>query len=380
MTLRSLDLFSGVGGITLALEGICKPVAYCDIDRTAQAVLVARMADGSLPKAPIHDDVTKLTAADLRGKVDIIVGGWPCQDLSLMGLRKGMGTGTRSGLISEVYRLVDELRPKALFLENVPEALNQGFQAMKEAFVGKRGYEMRWAIVPASAVGAPHLRRRFFCLITRPGFHRTFQVNYVPKAWKTEPPRMKLVLQSKRSPLMGNSVVPDCVRAAFVTLAGGFAKNPTRQLLRQPTVSIVDMDPSRMEATTKVPKWGVAQKDGKGIQVYKVPIPRLPVPHLDLTISHKTYPQGKRSKLHNRNGVESPLLKHPMHLAMWGTPRRGKVDTPSRILTERTSRDLPTQVRFEVHTPDSMREGWINPEFVEWMMGYRRGWTAVPKV
>jgi DNA (cytosine-5)-methyltransferase 1 len=376
--LRSLDLFSGAGGLTLALEGICKPVAYCEINPVAQAVLLGRMADGSLPKAPLHPDVTKLKAADLKGGVDVIVGGWPCQDLSILGLRKGMGTGTRSGLISEVYRLVDELRPKALFLENVPEALNKGFVAMKKAFVAVRGYEMRWAIVPASAVGAPHIRKRFFCLLTSPGFHRTFRVDYAPKTWRSEPPRMKLdnTQLTARAFLMGNSVVPDCARAAFVTLASAFAKHPSRKLLKEKTVSIDVMDPDAARLVADVPNWGMARRDGKGgTSVYEVPVPRLLRPALDLTIDRATF-KASRSKIINTRGFESPLLKHPRHMTAWGTPRSA-MSRASRILTVRTRHDLPTQVRFEVHTPDELRGGFTNPEFLEWMMGYKRGWTEV---
>ena len=159
--LLSLDLFSGVGGMTLALHGIAEPVAYCEIDRHAQHVLMARMQDGSLPMAPIYDDVRTLTQQELSSThIDIIVGGWPCQDLSPFGLRKGLQSGTRSGLVSEVSllkkikkKLADELKPKAIFLENVPAILGNGMDQLIREFVRKRGYEMRWAVIPASSWG-----------------------------------------------------------------------------------------------------------------------------------------------------------------------------------------------------------------------------------
>jgi hypothetical protein len=87
--LNGLDLFSGIGGITLALSPWVTPVAYCENKSYAQRVLVSRMADGSLPKAPIWDDVRTLRG-DMLPAVDIIYGGFPCQDISIAGRGKGL--------------------------------------------------------------------------------------------------------------------------------------------------------------------------------------------------------------------------------------------------------------------------------------------------
>jgi hypothetical protein len=341
--LKSLDLFSGIGGITLALKGLCKPVAYCEIDPHAQCVLNARMDDGMLPRAPVHDDVRTLTRKQLAPgtRVDIIVGGWPCQDLSVIGLHRGMGHGTRSGLIAEVYRLVDELHPKALFLENVPEAVNHGLRGMVTEFVAKRGYEMRWAVIPASSVGAPHLRKRFFCLLMRPGWSHVFSgAGYQGRSWRREPARMFLKQGGKpkdhrhRMEMMGNAVVPDCVRAAFITLATGFHTLPSLQSCEARTFRTRGIDPDMLmdASASDSPKWGAAiRRKYHGAQLYGLrETPSLPGPTRDILLDRSVFKR-RRSRVVNTRGYKSPLLARPKRLAGWATPRR--ISQASNILT-----------------------------------------------
>ena len=387
--LNSLDLFTGVGGITIALEGLCNPIAYCDIDKNAQQVLKSRMESKSLPEAPIFSDVKTLTKDDVLERVDIIVGGWPCQDISIIGKKKGMGEGTRSGLIHEVYRLVDEFNPSALFLENVPEAINVGLGQMVNEFVIKRKYNMRWCIVPANAVGAPHLRKRFFCLITKPDFNHTFKdVAYTPKTWANDSEPTRMILNNRegaitRIKMMGNAVVPDCVRAAFMTLFSGFHVSPCREILSTQTIQfqqvnfdhMVNININPMEQIdAQYPKWGLVttrENNNTSDIVYTLQqIPKLPVVDFDFTLNPAVF---VRTRSNVDKGAQSPLLTEPKRLARWATPRRSGL--ASNILTVRTCADLPTRVRFEVNTPNELRTGVINPEFVEWIMGYDIGWT-----
>jgi len=156
-----LDLFSGIGGITLSLQGYVRPVAYCENDRYAQCVLLSRMSDRSLPLAPIWDDVRTLHGSMLP-PVDIIYGGFPCQDISVAGRGEGLG-GERSGLFFEIIRLVGEIRPRFVFLENVAAITVRGAERVVGELCRLR-YDCRWGILSAADVGANHRRARWWLL------------------------------------------------------------------------------------------------------------------------------------------------------------------------------------------------------------------------
>jgi DNA (cytosine-5)-methyltransferase 1 len=117
------------------------------------------MATGELPRAPIWDDVRTLLGVFSK-PVDIIYGGFPCQDISQAGARGGLD-GKRSRLFFEVPRLVSQLRPSFVFLENVPAITLGGLDRVCLEFTSL-GYDCRWTIVSAGEVGACHLRERWW--------------------------------------------------------------------------------------------------------------------------------------------------------------------------------------------------------------------------
>ena len=159
--LNGLDLFSGIGGINLALKPWIRTVAYCERDRYAQGVLLSRMRSGNIDQAPIWDDVQTLSG-EMLGKIDIITGGFPCQDISVAGRGDGL-EGKRSGLFFQIIRLTDELKPRFVFLENVPAIRTRGLDTVIKEFT-RIGYDCRWTVVSAAEVGAPHIRKRWFLL------------------------------------------------------------------------------------------------------------------------------------------------------------------------------------------------------------------------
>ena len=277
LSLRSLDLFTGIGGFSRALHGVTRPIAMCDLDPDAREVLRCRMLERhpDMPPTAVFDDVRQLKNDDLPLPVDIIVGGWPCQDLSVVGLRRGLG-GARSGLVSEVYRLLDETSAKGAFLENVPQLLSNGFLGVLESFVIERGFEVSWCVVPASAVGAPHVRRRLFMWVRKPTFNYEWpegSLHYTAFNWDrdAEPTRMLPAAESvinhrnKRLQLLGNAVVPDCLRSAFFTLASGFRRSlhpdytsavfesPCQSALKPVPLSVFSKKTTA--ARSAVPKW-----------------------------------------------------------------------------------------------------------------------------
>jgi len=159
--LHGLDLFWGVGGISQALAPWVTTVTYCERERYAQSVLLSRMSKGEIDTAPIWDDVTTLKS-ELLPRIDIISGGFPCQDVSVAGHGKGLG-GSRSGLFFEIVRLARELRPRFLFLENVPAIRTRGLHTVVQELT-KIGFDCRWTMLSASEVGAKHKRERWFLL------------------------------------------------------------------------------------------------------------------------------------------------------------------------------------------------------------------------
>jgi len=161
-----LSLFSGVGGLDLGIQ-IALPGArvlgYVEREAYAAAVLLARMEDSSLERSPVWiGDIQDVDGSELRGRIDIICGGFPCQDISFAGKGEGIG-GKRSGLFYELMRLVDDVRPQYIFLENVSAITHRGLDAVL-ARLAESGFDAEWLCLRAGDVGAPHRRERWFCL------------------------------------------------------------------------------------------------------------------------------------------------------------------------------------------------------------------------
>ena len=160
--MRVLSLFAGIGGFDLGLErtGGFETVAFCEIDPFAQRVL-----KNHWPKVPVYDDVREVRASLLAASgiaVDVIVGGFPCQDISTQGLQAGI-TGERSGLWSEIARLAGELRPKIIIVENVSALLGNGMGKVL-GDLASLGYDAEWHCIPASYIGASHERDRVWII------------------------------------------------------------------------------------------------------------------------------------------------------------------------------------------------------------------------
>ena len=155
--MRVLDLFSGIGGFSLGLERAgMTTVAFCEIDPYCRAVLKKHW-----PKVACYEDVRTLTADALSRDgitVDVICGGFPCQDISVAGDGAGI-EGERSGLWREYVRLIGELRPDIVIVENVAALLGRGLSRVL-GDLASLGFDAEWHCIPASAVGLPHIRDR----------------------------------------------------------------------------------------------------------------------------------------------------------------------------------------------------------------------------
>lgn len=388
--LTCVDVFSGIGGITLGIAPFTQPLQYCDIERYCQSVLLQRMSDGLLDKAPIHTDIRNLHISPVVNP-DMICGGFPCQDISSIGLQRGIVGGERSSMFYEIMRIVDS-KPsiQVVFLENVANILNCGIKEVVDELSG-RGFSMQWLLRSAGSQGAPHVRNRWFCLACRgDGARRVYDIvadwqqrdhpddPIAGHSWTREP-EVRVSFRpavrpdpsyddfwSNRCQALGNAVVPFIVRSAFVELALASRKWPQyMELLSDTSTPIADLTYPFSDSAIVA-----------GGLLYNVPRRRAP------PISHTVEimsPGGPKA-----NGEYVKFDNYP-------TPRRGITHASS--LTDRSIRDLPTILVYCKQTADRLQA--LDPPFVapddkqmhsllipnvnyiEWMMGYPSDWTRI---
>ena len=159
--MNELALFAGAGGGVLGghLLG-WRTVCAVEWNRYAASVLVARQNDGHLPVFPVWDDVQTFDGRPWRGAVDVVSGGFPCQDISAAG--KGAGIdGKRSGMWAHMARIVGEVRPRYVFVENSPILTSRGLGRVL-GDLAALGYDARWGVLGAVDAGAPHERDRIW--------------------------------------------------------------------------------------------------------------------------------------------------------------------------------------------------------------------------
>ena len=160
--MKVLDLFSGIGGFSLGLERAgMETIAFCEFDEHAQKVLRKHW-----PDVPIHSDIRELNAKQYRGTVDVICGGFPCQDLSTAGKQVGF-SGERSSLYGEMLRVIGECMPRYAIFENVTGLLTGDSGRWFGQFLydlAQIGFDAEWHCVSASDIGAQHHRDRVWVI------------------------------------------------------------------------------------------------------------------------------------------------------------------------------------------------------------------------
>ena len=306
--LKAVDLFSGVGCFSYAFKHTFQTVLYCEVAPECRSILKANMKRGYIDSAEIIKDVKKLHNA--KG-AHVLTAGFPCQDLSLAN-KNGKGLeGKRSGLFFEIIRVIAE-NPSIchVFMENVP-ALMSSFDVIMRSFQDL-GFTLKYVIVSASQVGAPHLRRRVFIYATRKGAKHRLPFIKIEQmdVWKpsTQPPMSinkkfgdELKRINQRHKACGNAIVPACIKVAYNHLVHG---KPLPQLHR-PISNVL--------------------KDG------------------DMVIRKHRYSTPNASFLH-----------------------------PYRTLTKRGTSVFCNDVKFNVH---NKFRGTVNPRFSEWVMGMPSNFT-----
>jgi DNA (cytosine-5)-methyltransferase 1 len=239
--LNELHLFAGAGGGILG--GILlghRCIGAVEIDPYCRSVLVARQRDGSLPYFPIFPDVRTFDGAPWRGRVDVVAGGFPCQDISVAGSGAGI-TGERSGLWTDMARIVGDVRPRFVFVENSPALVTRGLGVVL-GDLAALGYDCRWQVLSAADCGAPHLRGRIWilgALADADGRQRDRADGAVCAGWHAadcgscgwpvEPDVGRVAAgipkRVDRIKTLGNAQVPRVAAAAFAMLAAEFGVN-----------------------------------------------------------------------------------------------------------------------------------------------------------
>lgn len=370
MILDAIDVFSGTGGISKALHDIVTTIQYCEIHPYCQQVLFERMQEGKLHPAPIHSDIKTLRMSS-RVQPTMIMGGFPCQDISTLGLKQGIANGTRSGLFHEIMRLVDECPSiQIVFLENVGNILKCGIKDVIESLIQRR-FNLQWTIRSASSFGAPHVRNRWFCLAVRgnPDLSHIDCIQNTENIWLNTPTHVYTFKPTykedatfdpnwtMRCQCLGNAVVPHVVRYAFLELVECYK--------RWSAISdcLSHCGNSRIEE---------------------------PFPSSALIHNEKLYaiPQANHDAVSNNFHVSIKFNDKTITFQHLPTPRRGMTHASS--LTERSLRDLPTVLLYSdvckaqlEEANENISDGNLhskmitNVNFIEWMMGYEKDWTKI---
>lgn len=201
--MNELHLFAGAGGGILG-GMLCGHRCVCavEIEEYPRKVLLQRQRDGILPWFPIWDDICTFDGTPWSGRVDIVCGGFPCQDISAAGKGAGL-SGERSGLWSEMARVISEVRPRYVFVENSPLLVSRGLDVVLSD-LAEMGYNAQWGIVGADDAGAPHRRKRIW-IVANASIRRCGE----PKGGQVQQPRGTEIIRASRWWALDPADLPD---------------------------------------------------------------------------------------------------------------------------------------------------------------------------
>lgn len=153
------SLFSGIGSFEIASYLMSwKNVFHCEIECYQRSILKRHF-----PLSKSYEDIKNFDATEYKGRIDVLTGGFPCQDISASNFKAGGIMGTRSGLWSEYARIIYEIRPKVVVIENSPQLLSKGFERVLYDLC-EGGYDAQWKCFKAYEFGLPHERERLFVI------------------------------------------------------------------------------------------------------------------------------------------------------------------------------------------------------------------------
>ena len=356
--IKTLDLFTGIGGFSLGLENVCETMAYCEIDALCRHVLRANMRKGNLKVAPVFDDVTKLSVDcdDLEGMgIEMITAGSPCQDISGANPYAVGIHGPKSKLVFEVMRIADTIPTlKFILLENSPAIVHKGLDIVLN-HLRQRGFSYAWGIGSASESGALHTRRRWVCFAYKTDIRESnptleFELKRGIREHhihRPEPARVIPYNLSSKSVcgMLGNSVVPWFISDMLCVLTSAAQSVATESGTMKHKV--MTWNSTTLTSTT-------------------------------------TY----RADMGPKSRVDLQFAQGDQRFQRdsWATPRKSAWWVPKR-LHKRTMLYIVAQVMHEKATREYLKGNLVeeqsinkplivNPEFVEWLMMYPEGWTS----
>jgi DNA (cytosine-5)-methyltransferase 1 len=160
MTIKIGSLFAGIGGFELGLERSwvnAETIWQVEREEFCQKILQKHW-----PKSTLYNDVRDIKKHNIE-PVDVLIGGFPCQDISLAGKQRGVNNGEKSSLWWEMWRIASDLRPRIIIMENVANIIRLGGVDVIGS-LAQIGYDCEWTVISARQFGAPHLRERWFCV------------------------------------------------------------------------------------------------------------------------------------------------------------------------------------------------------------------------
>ncbi len=362
--MKSGELFAGVGGLGMAVNEVfgATPAWFAEFDTAPSKVLAHHY-----PDVPNYGDVTKLLDPP---KVDILAGGFPCQDVSLAGRRRGMKEGTRSGLWSEFARIIDTVRPDWVVIENVRGLLSADAAGVVEpcplcvgddpghvlralgAVLGdlaELGFDAEWTGIRASDVGAPHGRFRVF-ILAWPATHTRNATDDGERA-------------RTRSGFGGAGVGLTLLPAPRTTDMNGPGSHGEGGMDLRTSVALL---PTPMVGSSSPAAHGQISGDFRAAMDRVLEqVSLLPTP----TVGNATGGNAQRGG----NRAEEKLLPGLArdHETDWG-PYTAAIRRWETV----TGRTAPAPVRHD----GKGGKPRLNPELTEWMMGWPAGWVTAPEI
>jgi DNA-cytosine methyltransferase len=327
--LKHLDLFSGIGGFSLGLEsaGLVETVAFCDFDKYCQQVL-----NKNFPGVPVYGDVKELNHEKLKAdgidQVDIITGGYPCQPFSVAGRKKGEQDPRH--VWPEMFRLIKELRPTWVIGENVGGHIKLGLDSVLENLESE-GYSARTFSISASSVGANHKRERVW-IVANSG--RSVGGKQSPRnsksigRWSFETPEWSTDTDQIARSSEGAEIMADSDKMQRQLLRGQQSEQ------RQET----------FEGTSNA-KWNIRMT--------------FPTPRASSAMAENIENIQRRGK--QRGKLEEKVALTAM--------------LPTPTVQDSKNNGGPSQQNRKTKPLNAVAGGTLNPTWVEWLMGYPKGWT-----